>query len=130
MSWALPLPKDLQRRIWRMKTQSPTATMVAEPLGDLFARGGFVKTVCCNCQCSVVRVVTFNSLHMCEECCAEWFDLFIVARRPEWMWDALWEAYYDLGPDTPLVTILDLANRYLQDSRIFGLHGNHGNPRD
>jgi hypothetical protein len=78
-----------------MKTQSPTATIVAEPLGDLFARGGFVKTVCCNCLCSVVRVVAFNSLHMCEECCAEWFDLFVVARRPEWMWDALWQAVDD-----------------------------------
>jgi hypothetical protein len=123
MSWALPLPKDLQRRIWRMKTQSHTATIVAEPLASLFGRGGFVKTVCCNCQCSVVRVVTFHSPHLCEVCAADWYDENIVARRPEWAWDALWEAYDDLGPDTPLTMILDLANRYLQNhmhgSRIF-----------
>jgi hypothetical protein len=116
MSWVLPLPPDLRRRVWEYKTQHPAAAIVSEPLETLFARGGHVKSLCEGCDAAVVRVDRYFVPRYCNECSRDVFDRHVVGAYPEWFWEPLWDAYDDLGPDTPLHDILERASGYLRRS--------------
>jgi hypothetical protein len=114
MSWALPLPEALRRKIWEMKTQHPAAAIVAEPLEDLFRRGGHVKGLCELCEFYVVHNDGRHAPNFCSCCARECFQDQVVASFPEYMWDPLWEAYEQLGDDAPLQQVARLAWQLLE----------------
>jgi hypothetical protein len=48
MSWALPLPPPLRRKVWEFKTQHPLAHVNAE-VPNIFKQGGYVLIPCQTC---------------------------------------------------------------------------------
>jgi hypothetical protein len=112
MSWALPLPEAMRRRVWAYKTQSPTAAIVSEPVEALFARGGHIKSLCEMCDAVVVRVGRHFAPRYCDECSRDVFEDHVVSAYPEYMWEPLWDAYDDM-PDASLYDIINAAQQLL-----------------
>jgi hypothetical protein len=109
MSWLLPLPAALQRRIWEFKTQHPLAKIATQPMDELVAQGGYTTVMCESCTRAIRFYCEVGPTH-CDRCT---WDEFVASHFPEYMWDPMWDAFEELGTEATLVEYARLAERIL-----------------
>jgi hypothetical protein len=109
MSWLLPLPPDLRRKVWAFKTQHPLAKISSQPMEELVAQGGYATVMCEGCMRTVRFYSDLGPTH-CHTCC--WND-FVAANFPEYWWDPMYDAFEELGPHATLMQYVTLAERIL-----------------
>jgi hypothetical protein len=109
MSWALPLPAALQRRVWAFKTQHPLAKIATQPMDELVAQGGYSTVMCEGCTRAIRFYCEVGPTH-CNRCC---WDDFIISNFPEYLWDPMWGALDELGTEATLREYMALAERIL-----------------